>query len=235
MDKFEQFLGYFMPGDRYRQQRAATNSQYPASSFSGDEGAWNRAHAVIQDSSFTCNTRFIFDAYYNTKPTTPAYMMHYSFFGKLGYALHASDLMPTYWNQDLTFENFTNFMNDTINPNITRIEAKAAYSQFSQLSPTYQSYLASFATVRYPTASGRTTPYWYPAHPDANGDQLEQVMDVSWGPLSYFHGKFVDSQNSETVCSFWRNMSSWVENAVGIKSQETAMFQAQGANDQVQL
>jgi len=224
-----------MPGDRYKQQRAAIDSQYPASSFPGDDGAWNRAHAVIQDSSFTCNTRFIFDAYYNTKPTTPAYMMHYSFFGALGYALHASDLMPTYWNQDLTFDNFTNFMTDTINPNITKTEAALAYHEFSELSSTYQSYLASFATVRYPTASGWTTPYWYPAHPDTTGDQLEKVMDVSYGVFSDFDGDFIDTQNSETVCSFWRNMSSWVENAVGIKAQETVLFQAHEANEQVEL
>lgn len=110
MKDFEQFLRYFLPGDRYREQRVATKRQYPVSS---DQGSWNRAHAIIQDSSFTCNTRVIFDTHYNTKSTTPTYMMHCRFFGALGYALDASDLMRTYWNQDLTFKNFTNSMNHT--------------------------------------------------------------------------------------------------------------------------
>jgi hypothetical protein len=235
MSKFEEFLGDFMPGDKYIQQRASVNKQYPESSFPGKTGPYDRAHAVIQDSSFTCNTRFIFDAYYTTKPTTPAYMMHYSFGGALGLALHASDLMPTYWNQDITNNTFFNFVNDTLDPGISRRMSNLAYHEFGSLASTYQSYLASFATVGYPTASGIFTPYWYPAQPNDDGDKLKKVMDVSWGATTDFDGKFVDSQNSKTVCSFWRNMSSWVELAVGIKPADQSMFRAQEADYNFEL
>jgi carboxylesterase type B len=217
MAKFEEFLGDFMPGDRYIQQRAAINTQYPESSFPGKTGPYDRAHAVTQDSSFTCNTRFIFDAYYGTKPTTPAYMMHYGFGEKFDLAVHAADLMPTYWNQDISTTTFFNFINDTIYPDIAKWKAKLAYHEFSLLSPQYQSYLASFATVGYPTAVGNDTPYWYPAIPNDDGDELKNVMDIGWSPGSYFDNHFIDPQNSGKICSFWRNMSSWVEAAVGLK------------------
>jgi hypothetical protein len=235
MAKFEEFLGDFMPGDRYVQQRAAINKQYPESSFPGKTGPYNRAHAVIQDSSFTCNTRFIFDAYSAAKPPTPAYMMHYGFGEDYGYAVHAADLMPTYWNQDITDTTFFNFINDTISPGIAAWKANLAYHEFSLLSPTYQSYLASFATVGYPTAAGTDTPYWYPAKPEDGGDKLKNVMDVGWGLLSYFDNGFVDPQNSEKICSFWRNMSSWVEAAVGINTFDYGVLQDQQVHLNLEL
>jgi carboxylesterase type B len=233
--EFEQFLANFMPGDKYVQQRASINKQYPESSFPGKKGPFNRAHAVIQDSSFTCNTRFIFDAYHKTKPSPPTYMMHYGFFETYGLAVHASDLMPTFWNQDISYDTFFNYINDTINPGISNVEAFLAYHEFGSLAPTYQSYLASFATVGYPTAAGNDTPYWYPAKPNDDGDQLKNVMDVGWGSKTDFNNAFVDIQNSKKICSFWRNMTSWVELAAGIKTADQATFRAQKVDQNIEL
>jgi hypothetical protein len=222
-----------MPGDRYIQQREAIIKQYPESAFLQATGPWDRAHAVIQDSSFTCNTRFIFDAYYGTNPRTPAYMMHYGVGESKGYAVHAADLMPTYWNKDISSKTLFNFIKETMRPNITKGEADLAYVAFSVLSPTYQSYLASFAAVGHPSASGAK---WSPATPNDDGDQLKNVMDVVWGKIfPEFHPNFVDPQNSKNICSFWGNMSSWVEATVGISSFDHGILQGQQMHINLEL
>src|SRR5271154_1170730 len=92
---FTTFINDFMPEPQLAPVRAAVETQYPAQGppYNGDQRA--RAGALIRDSTFTCNTRQLYEAY---KPrSTGLYMLQYDFLASKNYALHGSDLLPTFW------------------------------------------------------------------------------------------------------------------------------------------
>lgn len=217
MTDFETFLTNFMPRDEYSKQRSAISAQYPTTRYLGDNGPRERAHDVIQDSSFICNTRFLFDAYHGASPATPAYMMQYAFGQNYGAAVHAADLFPTFLNKDASKKAFIKYMKETIRLTVSEFWIGVLFGLEQSLAGIYQAYLASFAT------SGRPQPASLTAWDSAvAGEQLSSVMEVSlWG----WNNKYTDSQSSESICSFWRNMTYWVENTARSAELPTLLTQ----------
>ena len=205
MTDFTTFLNNFMPKEHNAKQRRAIDSQYASSRYPGKAGPWNRVHDAIQDSSFICNTRFLFDAYHGTNPATPAYMMQFAVGQTKGAAVHAADLFPTLWNTDVNKTDLINYLRNTIKVTEPDIELGALFGFEKGFFPYYPAYLASFATSGRPQPDGLTT--WSPA---VQGEQLSSVMEVSLWPG--WNNNYVDSQKDNSICSFWRNMSYWVEN-----------------------
>ena len=88
-----------MPEPQLEVVRQAIKAQYPAQGppYYGDQRG--RIADVIRDSSFTCNTRWLYDAYNSIGAGT--YMLQYDFldyFLEQHYndAIHASDLLPLF-------------------------------------------------------------------------------------------------------------------------------------------
>lgn len=212
---FTTFLEYFMPGDDYARHRSAISGQYPASL-----GSWTRAHNVIGDSSFICNTRFLFDAYYRQGDAS-LYMMQYDYLADPmlgGAALHASDL-PLFMNSDVFKADFVNFT--TTNLGITEEQAGNLWTVGQRRYPQYQQYFASFAGTGTPQGDFGT---W--SAPPNDNDPLTNVMQVTTQfdfSVDYpyvvpsFNTSQIDTQNNKNICLFWRNMSTWVQNTAGAK------------------
>lgn len=219
MADFDRFLTNFMTGDRYAKQRAAIRLQYPASEYFGSTGPWSRAHDVIQDSSFICNTRFLYDAYHIIDPPTPTYMMAYDYGEDLQMTTHASDLLPTFFNRDVQLPAFAAFLRKYVDSTLCDFQIDLAWNAVKMLYPSYQGYMASFAVKgRHHLVDNSV---WKQA---TIADQLGQVMEVSIEDM--FNGTYTDVANTETICNFWRNMSSRVENTA--KSQYVLDLVQQG-------
>ena len=100
--RFQDFLTKFFQGDQYACIRSNISKQYPSSSFKDQV---ERAAAVIRDSSFTCNTRFIADQYI-PNVSKKVYAMDYAVFAKLpgrNYATHGTDLVPAFVNKQTDY------------------------------------------------------------------------------------------------------------------------------------
>ena len=200
---FSTFLGHSLPGNQYTDQRAQIVAKYGAES-----NTCVRAESVIGDSSFDCNTRVIFDAYH-TYSDVSVYMMQYDVFHLLKHnALHATDLFPTFYNDDIDkdavaqiIQDATDLSNKTIQWYINSfLPAQAAI---------YQTYLTNFAIKGSPKANSSVF-VWETAY-NISGE-VHNVMEAALGldgihlvPKFTFHT--VDSENTDESCSFWGNMS----------------------------
>src|SRR6266480_2121061 len=91
---FQRFLYEVFTGAAYKPIRENITVQYGSGKYS-DQIA--RAAAFITDSIFTCNTRYIIDRYISDK--IPVYAMDYALLGNVNGSTHASDLLPTFYNQ----------------------------------------------------------------------------------------------------------------------------------------
>ncbi|KAK3393507.1 Alpha/Beta hydrolase protein [Podospora didyma] len=108
-DGFSRLLESFLPGEssaRQQQRQCITQHYCPGTCKSGQIKS---AELTMQDSMFTCNVRYSFDAVRAQKPSaTPIYIMGYALCAKvdgffnplltISLALHGSDLIPTFWN-----------------------------------------------------------------------------------------------------------------------------------------
>ena len=89
---FTNFLKSVFPGDKMQKVRDSIETRYPSagSPFSGDQQA--RVRQVLQDSTFVCNSRQVYEAY---KGKT--YVLKYDF----PPATHGSDLLAASYHQGL--------------------------------------------------------------------------------------------------------------------------------------
>jgi hypothetical protein len=190
-----------MPEDRLANLRAAIEQQYPSSAYSGDQQ--QRVGAVIRDSTFTCNTRFAYDAY----AATPAkvYVMAYDLPTETS-AHHASDLLPMFWYSRLAVKPF---LQQYLCFSLTAaVEAAAA---MLLRATHYQQYFASFAVFGDPSdakadISGTA---WAPATTDAppHDDALQNVL--SFG-LLVSKADYTDDVNTHSICNFWVDVANKV-------------------------
>jgi len=199
----DRYLNGFIPVDKYPEQVAAIKKQY-------SWWAWkpqSTIHDIIQDSSFICNTRAIFDAY---KDVSPVYMMQYDFLQVLGAAQHATDLLPTFFNTDVNQTEFVAFLANASNS--WTIEAQQFFYRLQALAPEFQPYLASFAATGVPEPGATRPQAWSPASLNARGE-VTDVLQVGLGILGDFTNTTTDAQNTEKICGFWANMSDWLTQA----------------------
>ncbi|MCJ1387651.1 hypothetical protein MMC18_000494 [Xylographa bjoerkii] len=211
---FNNFLSAFMPGDTLAPLRANIAARYPVSAYQNDQ--INRTGAVIQDSTFVCNTRQLFDAY--SKIRTPVYMMNYYFLAHYGKAVHASDLLPTFYNKDMDVAALLCkwpawLVDNIIKPNI------AHYAR------SYISYLTSYAIFGNPNdgaSRGAHRVKWPAASTSTDGNFVQNVLepylpdDTVLDP--WFRIVNVDTINTRDVCGYWNDVALKIMNSPGVAS-----------------
>ncbi|KAH8816214.1 Alpha/Beta hydrolase protein [Xylogone sp. PMI_703] len=153
-----------------------------------------RVEAFVRDSSFTCNTRYLTEAYGDSK----CWNMQYS----VTPGWHATDLIPTFYSFALSADTFLEGLAFTLVP------------LFLGITKAYQSYLTSFITTGNPNTKRAilnipSAISW--PHPNSSGNQISGVLNVGdWG-----FSTISDSQNEKASCEFWRELAAAVANLGG--------------------
>jgi carboxylesterase type B len=149
-----------------------------------------RTEAFVRDSSFTCNTRRIIEAYGDDS----VWSMQYSV--TPGY--HGTDILPTFYDSSISLDSFAEDV------------AFALVPLFALLSTSYQSYLTSYAITGDPNTNRNKllfpTIQWN--HPDSSGEQVTGVLDVEDTQFA----SVTDTQNEKTPCDFWVQVAAAVTN-----------------------
>lgn len=199
-----------MPQTTLSSVRAAIATQYPADAYGGD--ARSRAAAVIQDSTFTCNTRQLFDAY---QPKNPTYMMEYAVGAIFHAAVHGTDLAPTFWNADVDFVQWLIDAAALLNRTIPLPEAKLIANFFGakgHFASHYQSYLVSHAVNDGdPNKGSFTKVKWPTATP--TGALVGNVLRAHIPSFPRIRQFFLttDQINTAKACDFWKNLAKEVD------------------------
>ena len=198
-----------MPEPQLASIRAAVRQQYNCTKnpYNGDYRLC--VSTLIRDSTFTCNTRQLYDAYKGK-----AYMMQYSFPAPYNApALHATDLVPTFINSNTNVKALLLFLSPKLkNPSI-------AAKIMAALHERYQKYLSSYAAYGNPNKGKYSgTPDWYFATDD--GEQVQHVLEARYKPLEQFFSTISDSTNTKTSCSFWTQVAKSISK---IMSDEAAL------------
>ncbi|KXJ87352.1 Alpha/Beta hydrolase protein, partial [Microdochium bolleyi] len=206
LETFTQFLGVFLPGANLEAQRQQIAAQYPCSSppYNGDYQMC--VGAMIQDASFTCNTRDLFSAYPKV-----SHMMRYGF-PTSETARHAADLVALFPN------NIAETTDVLVKNGLPRWLAGyyAANLVNTNQSAAYQTYFASFAlsggdpnTLPMPDMQYGNPPKWPVA---TDGEELANVLTVqsiSGGVPGFLLG-VPDDQNAKSTCAFWQKIAGQV-------------------------
>ena len=141
----------------------------------------DRVKALVQDISFTCNTRYLSEAYAGVN-----YNLQYS----VTPGWHATDLLPTFYNADVSLSAFGASVPFPLIP------------IFGGFAEAYQSYLVSHAMTGDPNSHRLiinvppTIPW---GHPDASGNEITGVLNAGDLGFSYI----TDTENTQDVCDFW--------------------------------
>ncbi|KAH9905108.1 Alpha/Beta hydrolase protein [Xylariomycetidae sp. FL2044] len=199
---FDSFLNQFIREDSLSSVRDAIKAQYPVSQYANSQN--QRLKAVIGDSTFYCNTRQMFDAYY---PAIPVYMMMYQF--GLKYALHATDLLPTFWTPSFNVSAFLETYVCALRGHGWIVRQLAA--AMNQLAPLFQSYLADLAVSGDPSAHTHETIAWGRATLTPDGNNMLAFVTQA-GP--FFLANQTDTQNTRQVCSFWNEVSNNISSII---------------------
>jgi carboxylesterase type B len=207
----------FLPGPELSPQRDAIRQQYDCGKDFGGNFT-NCIREVIQDLSFTCNTRNLFDSYPEI-----SYMMEYAF-PLPALAVHASDLVPLFANNKA--EGVALLELSGVEPWQSQLYGEMLTSY---ITPRYQNYLASFALAGDPNALPFNPPVTWPVA-DGSEDKLSNVVRVQ-APLG--QEPFVlasDDQNSKSQCDFWTNIAESIVGGADHTSahQKLLLKQAQG-------
>ncbi|KAL8895702.1 MAG: hypothetical protein Q9207_008054 [Kuettlingeria erythrocarpa] len=171
----------------------AIEARYPPVLAPGSNYTTQRARLrdLIQEASFVCNVRTLSDAY-----AGKTYNLQYS----VTPALHATDLLPTFYNLNLDLGLLADAVGVPLAP---------GFAGFSQA---YQSYLVSHARTGDPNTSKQflgvppTIRWPMPMGTTAGEDALTGVLDA--GDLGF---KLVeDQQTRRSRCGFWREVAAAV-------------------------
>ncbi|KAH9231140.1 hypothetical protein K456DRAFT_1841511 [Colletotrichum gloeosporioides 23] len=200
--KFNSYLAMMFPGENLSHIRDQIRQQYKCSAFHHDNHT-TCLKEVIQDSTFTCNTRDLYDAY-----SDRSYMMEYAYpFRVLAY--HASDLIPLFSNN---IQQVVGLLSKVLR---SRLLAQIYAKVLEGLVATrYKAYLASFAMNGDPNNLPRITRLYWPVA-DGNHNRLRSVLQVR--APGFLHSAFrltSDDQNSRNRCEFWNDIAQQI---VGLK------------------
>ena len=205
--KFEDFLTNFMPQPDLESIKTDIDNRYNSGRFYGNQ--LRRAAILIRDSTFTCNTRQLFDAYRGQSNIT-TYMLSYGFLNIVGAAVHASDLVPTFVNQDTDVPALIANCDQNI---LKQFGAKLVGGYIHDtLAPEYQSKLISHAIYGDPnniSAPGSQKVQWKPArtHSVDMGNQLWDVLKVEDLPSGNPFSSGPDNINTADICGFWDDVA----------------------------
>ena len=178
---------------------------YPSNDYGGNQTL--RVQAMIRDCVFTCNTRYMFDAY---KSNNPTWMMQYSAGASLDLATHATDLIPTFMNGG---SDITDFVNECLG--ITGGLGKDLVALIEVTYNPYQAWFASLARTWNPNTEGHplTSYKWETAIPDPTGHFISNVMNVTGNLFSGLWETIDVTVNSAGVCYFWTATAQLLEEA----------------------
>ncbi len=130
----------------------AITDGYSASNYHG--GARKQVRALIQDSTFICNTRCVFDAYH---AATKTYKMAFQPF-PFGLTVHSTDLLPTFWYDGAP-------MRQLIEQKLCKTAVAGILMGWIEWrAPRFQRYLASFAIAGDPNTRARRSSCVEPGH-----------------------------------------------------------------------
>ena len=155
---------------------------------------------MVRDSSFTCNVRYLAQAY-SAAGNTPVYLGQYS----VTPGWHATDLLPTFWSSGLASSALG-----------TALEL--ALPLFSGFAGAYKSYLTSFVRAGDPNQyreliSLPLTIEW-PLASNVDGASGEEVGNVlNAGDLGF--SVVDDDQDESSACKFWEMWEGEVTEAGG--------------------
>lgn len=205
-ETFDAFLGGFMPGSDHANQRTAIKQHYKCRiNFLGD---WNKcASTIIRDSTFTCNTRFLHQAYPDI-----THMMRYVF-PLIDLASHGSDMAPLFTNTVAEAK----VMLSKNGLNETQAGQYAQFLYFHKIPLAYKTYFASFAAKGGDPnvlAQPGQAPSW-PIASDSDAGLMQNVMTVRMASFteSAFVTDVTDRQNAKSTCDFWTGIAGEVMGA----------------------
>lgn len=210
-----------MPGEELKDLRNRVINQYPFPDHGTEQENLTVVAAVIQDSTFTCNTRQLFDAY---SGKTNVYMMNYHFLAKYNLSFHASDLLPTFYNTNLDVAGILEKCQ-----NVSSVLAQTIAAFLKSYAPAYQSYLKSHAisgdpnTNTIPRANQVRWPLATTSSSD-NHDKVRQIMEPYYPNPPFLRPPFrispEDLINTATICGFWNSIAADIIKIVDSEEHE---------------
>ena len=210
-----------MPGDDLAEIRGRISSQYPSASYS-DQIA--RVGTLIRDSCFTCNTRQLFDAYQGKIRT---WMINYHFLDKYNASVHASDLLPTFCNDEI---DVAKLLTNCVNVPEAAALIIGPYMRKS-FAPEYQSYFKSHAIHDDPMVSAiglAKKVNWTVAttSPDDGYNGVKNVLQPYYPIVPFIEAPFQmvdDNINTAESCNFWNDIAMAVMNVTGNKRDDATL------------
>ena len=175
---------------------AAIEARYPPvmSGQSNYTTEFDRTKALLADSSFQCNVRYLSDAYDGKN-----YNLQYS----VTPGFHGTDLLPTFYN---------------LNVDLTALGVNAPFPLipgFGSFAQAYQSYLVSHARSGDPNTYAKLLnvppAINWPKAGSSSADELTNVLNA--GDLGF--DVVSDNETTESVCGFWREVAAAVTNLGG--------------------
>ncbi|KAL8666304.1 MAG: hypothetical protein Q9202_001573 [Teloschistes flavicans] len=193
---FTEFLNLVFPGKKLQSIRESIEDRYPSAGppFSGDQQA--RLRKVLQDSTFVCNTRQLYQAY---KGKT--YVLQYN----LPPAIHGSDLLASTWHQGVDVADLIHsYMKD-----LPAVIAGIIETVIVPFAIKYQHYFAGHALYGDPNALIRPKwATWEVAKDDGTTiDNALKASLLSTGGEDPFFSTGPDLESTSTNCDFWTKVA----------------------------
>ena len=170
---------------------AAIEAHYPTTNYSTTRA---RLKDLLGESSFYCNVRYLSDAYAGKN-----YNLQYS----VTPGLHATDLLPTFYDLNLDLDIFGKDVPFPLIP---------GFGSFAQA---YQSYLVSHAQTGDPNTYKKTLnipPAISWPKPGTGGDAFTGVLNA--GNLGF--SLITDGKTATSRCQFWREVAAAVTDLGGM-------------------
>ena len=197
---FTNFLKSVFPGDKMQKIRDSIEARYPSagSPFFGNQQA--RVRQVVQDSTFVCNSRQVYDAY---KGKT--YVLKYDF----PPATHGSDLLAASYHQGLAVGDLLKSYITNIDKN-TMTVLEAIIPPFAQR---YQRYFGGHALSGDPNQLQFGSHETWEIADDDDGiinNALKATL-LSFDNTPFFDvGK--DLESTANICDFWKEVAQEIGN-----------------------
>lgn len=197
---FTNFVKSVFPGDKMQKIRDSIEARYPSAGppFLGDQQA--RVRQVVQDSTFVCNSRQVYDAY---KGKT--YVLKYDF----PPATHGSDLLAASYHRGLAVGDLLkSYIKDLPEPIVNVLEA--VITPFAQR---YQRYFGGHAVSGDPNEFnyGRYEKWEIANDDDGTINNALKATLLSFDDTPFFNvGK--DLESTAKICDFWKEVAQEIGN-----------------------